>query len=314
MRGATMLGATLILLAEMGRLGQSKYAEHAEPMGWAAMNIAGPSSYSQQAPSRKLPTAPRSMDPPPLPLPSFPPLCPIPEKHDRDPQRCTDIGWVLKLRQWDCLAAHKSKPSRHKGAPYHMFLMFKSLARQDACQAHLWGTREANELTSVETMVWEQPIQNFMGLVDVYYINRVYAHARSEIELKELLDVGPPPLTMASSLARKMDIVDISMMMLSYIDKLDVGGIASHFQEPIRQTGSGTMVADFRRIARWKQQDNGLRIHQPAKIILFTVVVIIISLIPLAFVAILITFIAITLLIITFRRLSLFCLYLPPSL
>jgi hypothetical protein len=149
-------------------------------------------------------------------------------------------------------------------------------------------------------MVWEQPIQNFMGLVDVYYIDQVDAHAQSEIELKELLNVGPPPLAMASSLgelflnyqryppipvnksklvARNMDIVNISvswysaqlasappgsitlwmhrleMMMLSYIDKLDVGGIASHFQEPIRQTGSGTMVADFCQIARWKQQD-----------------------------------------------------------
>ena len=87
-------------------------------------------------------------------------------------------------------------------------------------------------MTCVETMVWEQPIQNFMGLVDVYYIDRVYAHAWSEIKLKELLDIGPPPLTMASSLgelflnyqrhppipvdkaklvARKMDIVDISV-------------------------------------------------------------------------------------------------------
>ena len=43
--------------------------------------------------------------------------------------------------------------------------------------------------------------------------------------------------------------------MLSYINKLDVGGIASHFQEPIRQMGSGTMVADLHWIARWKQQD-----------------------------------------------------------
>ncbi|KAF9509437.1 hypothetical protein BS47DRAFT_1396865 [Hydnum rufescens UP504] len=90
-----------------------------------------------------------------------------------------------------------------------------------------------------------------------------------------------PPIPVdgkAKLVARKMDIIDISVswysaqlasappgsitlwmrrleMMLSYIDKLDVGGIASHFQEPIRRMGSGTMVADFRRIARWKQQD-----------------------------------------------------------
>ncbi|KAF9502600.1 hypothetical protein BS47DRAFT_1403413 [Hydnum rufescens UP504] len=51
-----------------GKAGPSKYAEHAEPMGWAAMNIAGPSIYSQQAPSRKLPTAPHSMDPPAPPV------------------------------------------------------------------------------------------------------------------------------------------------------------------------------------------------------------------------------------------------------
>src|ERR1700721_1336791 len=90
-----------------------------------------------------------------------------------------------------------------------------------------------------------------------------------------------PPIVVdkAKVVRRKMDIVDISvswysarlasappgsvtlwmrrleMMMLSYIDKLDVGGIVSHFQEPIRQTKSGTMVVDLRRIARWKQQD-----------------------------------------------------------
>ncbi|KAF9509705.1 hypothetical protein BS47DRAFT_1365086 [Hydnum rufescens UP504] len=65
----------------------------------------------------------------------------------------------------------------------------------------------------------------------------------------------PIPVDKAKLVARKMDIVNISMMMLSYIDKLDVGGIALHFQEPIRWTGSGTMVADFCWIARWKQQD-----------------------------------------------------------
>ncbi|KAF9505798.1 hypothetical protein BS47DRAFT_1367819, partial [Hydnum rufescens UP504] len=182
----------------------------------------------------------------------------IPEKHDQDPQRCTDIKWVLKLQQWDCLAAHKSKPSHHKG--------------EMLVNAHLWGTKEANELTSVENNGLEQPIQNFMGLVD------------------ELLDVGPPPSLWPARLVNYSSTIKgiplfqsikqtcsqkdgyrrhlsiwysaqlasappgsitlwmrrLEMMMLSYIDKLDVGGIASHFQEPIRRTGSGTMVADFR--------------------------------------------------------------------
>ncbi|KAF9505376.1 hypothetical protein BS47DRAFT_1368126 [Hydnum rufescens UP504] len=128
-------------------------------------------------------------------------ISPIPEKHDQDPQRCTDIRAspvIIRVPRTICFS-----------------------------HSNLWP---ANELTSVETMVWEQPIQNFMGLVDVYYIDQVYAHAQSEIKLKELLDVSPPPLAMASSLgelfldyqrhppipvnkaklvARKMDIVDI---------------------------------------------------------------------------------------------------------
>ena len=165
---------------------------------------------------------------------------------------------------------------------------------------YLWETQEMHELMSVEMKPWEQPIQNFVGLVDIYYINQVYVHAQSNSELKELLDVGPPPLSMASSFGelfldyqkhppivvdkaklvpRKMDVVNISvswysaqlasapprsvtlwmhrleMMMLSYIDKLDVGGIVLHFQEPIRWMNSGTMDANLCQIARWKQQD-----------------------------------------------------------
>ncbi|KAF9504158.1 hypothetical protein BS47DRAFT_1368996 [Hydnum rufescens UP504] len=48
-----------------------------------------------------------------------------------------DVEWVLWLRQWEVLAARKSKPTRHKGAPYHIFLMFKAEGRCNACQEYL---------------------------------------------------------------------------------------------------------------------------------------------------------------------------------
>ncbi|KAF9504952.1 hypothetical protein BS47DRAFT_1400877 [Hydnum rufescens UP504] len=197
-----------------------------------------------------------------------------------------DVEWVLWLRQWEVLTAHKSKPTWHKGALYHIFLMFKAEGRRNAC---------------VEDYIWEKPLQNFVGVVDIFYIDRVYAHASSEEEVSQLLAIGPPTLNRESSLGqiildyewyppipvdknalvpRKMDVADISaswysarltaapagsvtcwmrhleMMILAHTDGMAIGNpVKSHFQEPIWQTTSGTMVADLRRITKWKQAD-----------------------------------------------------------
>jgi hypothetical protein len=179
--------------------------------------------------------------------------------------------------------------------------MFKSEVQCNACREFLRNERDRYSLTSVEDHVWEKPIQNFMGVVDVFYIDRVYAHARSDEELTQLLAVGPPSLDKDSPLGQivldyeryppvlidrnslkpqKMDVADFSaswysahlasappgsvtlwmrhleMMMLSHIDGMNIGNtVKSHFQEPIWRTIGGTMVADLRRIARWKQED-----------------------------------------------------------
>jgi hypothetical protein len=213
----------------------------------------------------------------------------------------TDREWLLRLRQWGVLAARKSKPTRHKGAAYHVFLMFKSAEKRNACREFLKNEKTRYSLTTVEDYVWEKPIQNFVGLIDVYYIDRVYAHAHSDQELDNLVAAGPPSLDRGSVIgqifldyerhppipidrnalvARKMDIADFSaswysarlasapagsvtlwmrrleMMMLSHIDGMAIGNpVKSHFQEPIWRTTGGTMVADLRRIARWRQED-----------------------------------------------------------
>ncbi|KAF9517892.1 hypothetical protein BS47DRAFT_1359187 [Hydnum rufescens UP504] len=179
-----------------------------------------------------------------------------------------DVEWVLWLHQWEVLAACKSKPTWHKG---------------------------------VEDYIWEKPLQNFVGVVDIFYIDRMYAHASSEEEVSQLLAIGPPTLNRESSLGQiildyewyppipvdknalvpwKMDVADIlaswysarltaapagsvtcwmhhlEMMILAHTDGMAIGNpVKSHFQEPIWQTTSGTMVADLHRITKWKQAD-----------------------------------------------------------
>lgn len=150
----------------------------------------------------------------------------------------------------------------------------------------------------MEDHVWEKPLVNFIGLVDIFYVDQVYAHASSDEELERLISVGPPTLDTGSPIGaifmdyqrhppipvnkellevRTLDVVEISaswyskqlaavppgsvtvfmhhleMMMLAYVDGMDVGKIPKHFLEPVLQTTSGTMVADLRRITRWKQ-------------------------------------------------------------
>ncbi|KAF9515190.1 hypothetical protein BS47DRAFT_1391726 [Hydnum rufescens UP504] len=258
-----------------GKAGPSKYAEHAEPMGWAATNIAGPSSYSQQAPPGNflLPCAPGS-----LPLPVFHRMvhnnCAYAHdvliasisvrslsKHDRDPHK---PRWLVKhfclgglgkpgiasVRDDGLAAGHPEFQGRS-----WMCTLHRSSVRDARVRNRIEGT---SRLSSLPPSLWPGSLG---GIIPNYQRH------------------PPIPVNKAKLVARKMDIVNISvswysaqlasappgsitlwmrrleMMMLSYIDKLDVGGIASHFQEPIRQTGSGTMVADFRWIARWKQQD-----------------------------------------------------------
>ncbi|KAF9504286.1 hypothetical protein BS47DRAFT_1401574 [Hydnum rufescens UP504] len=142
-----------------------------------------------------------------------------------------DVEWVLRLHQWEVLAARKSKPTRHKGAPYHIFLMFKAEGRHNACWEYLRNEQSRYLLTGVEDYIWEKPLQNFVGVVDIFYIDRMYAHASSEEEVSQLLAVGPPTLNRESSLGqiildyeqyppipvdknalvpRKMDVADIS--------------------------------------------------------------------------------------------------------
>ncbi|KAF9508737.1 hypothetical protein BS47DRAFT_1365732 [Hydnum rufescens UP504] len=115
-----------------------------------------------------------------------------------------DVEWVLWLCQWEVLAARKSKskPTWHKGAPYHIFLMFKAEGRHNACQEYLRNEQSQYLLTGVEDYIWEKPLQNFVGVVDIFYINHMYAHASSEEEVSQLLAVGPPTLNRESSLGQ----------------------------------------------------------------------------------------------------------------
>ncbi|KAF9504038.1 hypothetical protein BS47DRAFT_1401818 [Hydnum rufescens UP504] len=119
-----------------------------------------------------------------------------------------DVEWVLWLRQWEVLAAHKSKPTWHKGAPYHIFLMFKAEGRHNACWEYLRNEQSRYSLTGVEDYIWEKPLQNFVGVVDIFYIDRI------ESSLGQIIldyERYPPiPVDKNALVPRKMDVADIS--------------------------------------------------------------------------------------------------------
>jgi hypothetical protein len=43
------------------------------------------------------------------------------------------MDWVQRYSEHGVLAARKTKPNRKKGGVYHMYLLFKDVARRDLC-------------------------------------------------------------------------------------------------------------------------------------------------------------------------------------
>ncbi|KAF9505166.1 hypothetical protein BS47DRAFT_1368284 [Hydnum rufescens UP504] len=163
-----------------------------------------------------------------------------------------DVEWVLRLRQWEVLAACKSKPTRHKGAPYHIFLMFKAEGRHNACREYLRNEWSRYSLTGVEDYIWEKPLQNFGGVVDIFYINCVYAHASSEEEVSQLLAVGPPTLNRESSLGQIILDYECTCWFCDLLDALSGDDDSGSHQwngywQPSEVALPGANLADYRR-------------------------------------------------------------------
>ena len=97
--------------------------------------------------------------------------------------------WVQRYSADGVLAARKTKPNRKKGASYHMYLLFKDVARRDSCLQVLAGSL-AN---TVHSFQYTDALVNCFGVTEVRYMQEVYINAVSTAEVKALLEIGPVP-------------------------------------------------------------------------------------------------------------------------
>ncbi|KAF9513398.1 hypothetical protein BS47DRAFT_1362488 [Hydnum rufescens UP504] len=105
---------------------------------------------------------------------------------------CTEepMDWVWRYSEHGVLAARRLRPNRRKGAQYHMYLLFKDMAKCDSCLQILAGSLVNNQ---VESFQYENDLVNCLGVMGVRYMQEAYVNAHSMAEVKELLAVGPIP-------------------------------------------------------------------------------------------------------------------------
>jgi hypothetical protein len=111
------------------------------------------------------------------------------------------LTWVHQNTHLGVLAAWRVKPIQKKGTMYHMYLLFKDMAKQDSCQSILassFGDKTLLPFLYMDTLV------NCFGVAEVRYMQEVYINAVSTTEIKELLAVGPHPYTMPSDAIPEM--------------------------------------------------------------------------------------------------------------
>ncbi|KAF9515659.1 hypothetical protein BS47DRAFT_1391324 [Hydnum rufescens UP504] len=100
------------------------------------------------------------------------------------------MDWVRRYSEHGVLAARRLRPNRRKGAQYHMYLLFKDMAKRDSCLQILAGSLVNNQ---VESFQYENDLVNCLGVTEVRYMQEAYINAHSMAEVKELLAVGPIP-------------------------------------------------------------------------------------------------------------------------
>ncbi|KAF9510092.1 hypothetical protein BS47DRAFT_1364787 [Hydnum rufescens UP504] len=105
---------------------------------------------------------------------------------------CTEepMDWVQRYSEHGVLAARRLRPNRRKGAQYHMYLLFKDMAKRDSCLQILAGSLVNNQ---VESFQYKNDLVNCLGVTEVQYMQEAYINAHSMAEVKELLAVGPIP-------------------------------------------------------------------------------------------------------------------------
>ncbi|KAF9508349.1 hypothetical protein BS47DRAFT_1397917 [Hydnum rufescens UP504] len=100
------------------------------------------------------------------------------------------LTWVHQNSHLGVLAAQRVKPIRKKGAMYHMYLLFKDVAKQDSCRSILVSSCSGKTLLP---FLYMDTLVNCFGVAEVRYMQEVYINAISTAEIQELLAVGPCP-------------------------------------------------------------------------------------------------------------------------
>ncbi|KAF9507306.1 hypothetical protein BS47DRAFT_1366719 [Hydnum rufescens UP504] len=97
------------------------------------------------------------------------------------------LAWVNQNSHLGVLVAWKVKPIQKKGAIYHMYLLFKDMAKQDSCRSVLVSLLSGKTLLP---FLYMDTLVNCFGVCEVRYMQEVYINAVSTAEVQELLVVG----------------------------------------------------------------------------------------------------------------------------
>ncbi|KAF9520138.1 hypothetical protein BS47DRAFT_1357641 [Hydnum rufescens UP504] len=99
---------------------------------------------------------------------------------------CTEepMDWVQRYSEHGVLAAHRLRPNQRKGVQYHMYLLFKDMAKHNSCLQILAGSLVNNQ---VESFQYKNDLVNCLGVMEVQYMQEAYVNAHSMAEVKELL-------------------------------------------------------------------------------------------------------------------------------
>ncbi|KAF9510189.1 hypothetical protein BS47DRAFT_1396190 [Hydnum rufescens UP504] len=111
------------------------------------------------------------------------------------------LTWVHQNSHLGVLAAQRVKPIQKKGAMYHMYLLFKDMAKQDSCQSILASSFGGKTLLP---FLYTDTLVNCFGVTEVRYMQEVYINAISTAEIQELLAVGPCPYVTPSDAIPEM--------------------------------------------------------------------------------------------------------------
>ncbi|KAF9509725.1 hypothetical protein BS47DRAFT_1365020 [Hydnum rufescens UP504] len=98
------------------------------------------------------------------------------------------LTWVHQNPHLGVLAARRVKPIQKKGTMYHMYLLFKDVAKRDSCWSVLVSSCGGKTLLP---FLYMDTLVNCFGVAEVRYMQEVYINAISTAEIQELLAVGP---------------------------------------------------------------------------------------------------------------------------